>query len=137
MQTTSLEYSIVLYGSLFVFNFANLIITRRILREDLSGLITEKGPLDPALEREDGATYPNSSYSRLAGLIGAIVLAIFLWAFGNVVIYLSLTDPKSVTSVLSSISSYFLAGSALFAPYAFNQLRTTFNPAVPLTERKK
>lgn len=128
MDSSSLEHSIVLYGSLAIFNLANLTILNRVLKQDLSGLLSEKSPvLPPVAATGDPVALP-PSYSRLTGLIGGTVLAIFLWAFGNVVIYLCLTDTASVQTVLASVGSYFLAGSALFAPYAFNQLRTSFNP---------
>jgi hypothetical protein len=124
MQGTEVHFLIVLFGSLAVFNLANLVILNKILKGDLAGLLSEKGPV----VQTANASQSNPSYSRLTGLIGGVILAIFLWAFGNVVIYLSLTDPDRVSDVLSSVGSYFLAGSALFAPYAFNQLRTSFNP---------
>ena len=128
MENMPSHHLIVLYGSLAVFNLVNLVILKKILGQDLSGLLSEKGPVVPNLDGGSGSEIGNQSYSRLTGLIGGVVLAIFLWAFGNVLIYLSLMDPKTVKDVLSSVSSYFFAGSALFAPYAFNQLRTSFNP---------
>lgn len=128
MDPTELSQTIVLYGSLAIFNFANLTMQRRLLKQDFSGLLTEKNPVLPAKEASTEETAPDLSYSRLTGLIGGTVLAFFLWAFGNVVIYVSLTNPSEIATILSSVGSYFLAGSALFAPYAFNQLRTTFNP---------
>ena len=128
MENPTLHSLIILYGTLAVFNLVNLVILKKILSQDLSGLLSEKGPVVQSSDQGSGTPIGDRSYSRLTGLIGGVVLAIFLWAFGNVIVYLSLTDPASVTGILSSISSYFLAGSALFAPYAFNQLRTSFNP---------
>lgn len=128
MSYSSTDHTIVLYGTLAVFNLINLVLVNRILKQDLSGLLIEKGPLVATLDDGKTPAPQQSSYSRVAGMIGATVLAVFLWAFGNIVLYLSMTNPAGVTEVLSGVGSYFLAGSALFAPYAVNQLRTTFNP---------
>ena len=67
-----------------------------------------------------------TSYSRVAGMIGAVVLACFVWAVGNVVLYKMFAQPNDVTNLLNSLGTYFLAGASLFAPYAVNQLSTTF-----------
>lgn len=75
---------------------------------------------DPALD--------NTSYSRLSGFIGSVVLACFLWAIGNIVIYLAVTDIDKIPTFLNAIGTYFLAGASLFAPYAFNQVSKVFKP---------
>ncbi|HMD63081.1 MAG TPA: hypothetical protein VKF83_03795 [Stellaceae bacterium] len=67
-----------------------------------------------------------TSYSRLAGLIGAIVLTTFFWALANIVIVKAFTAPDEISKILSSLGPLILAGSALFAPYAFNQLGQMF-----------
>lgn len=69
-----------------------------------------------------------TSYSRVAGLIGAVVIASFYWAVGNVILYKAFVEPDSVGTFLSGLSTYFLAGASLFLPYAFNQLRDAFAP---------
>jgi hypothetical protein len=70
----------------------------------------------------------NTSYSRLSGFIGSIILACFLWAIGNILIYLAVNDMESATKFMSAMSTYFLAGASLFAPYAVNQLSAIFRP---------
>jgi hypothetical protein len=75
---------------------------------------------DPALD--------NTSYSRLSGFIGSVVMACFLWAIGNIVIYQAFNESDKISSFMSSISTYFLTGASLFAPYAFNQLSKVFKP---------
>jgi hypothetical protein len=75
---------------------------------------------DPALD--------NTSYSRVAGFIGAVVMACFLWALGNILLFDAINSPTTITTLLSSMSTYFLTGSALFAPYAFNQVSKVFKP---------
>jgi hypothetical protein len=77
--------------------------------------------IDPALD--------NTSYSRLAGFIGAIVMACFLWALGDFLIFACFTrSPEIISSILNSFGYYFLAGASLFTPYAFNQLSKVFKP---------
>jgi hypothetical protein len=69
---------------------------------------------------------PETSYSRVAGMIGAVVLACFVWAVGNVLLYKMFMAQDEVSGLLASLGSYFLAGASLFAPYAVNQLGNAF-----------
>jgi hypothetical protein len=64
------------------------------------------------------------SYSRACGSLGMIVMAGMLFALGNYILWASFFD-KSI-DILDKIGSFFLAGSSLFAPYAFNQLGSVF-----------
>lgn len=68
------------------------------------------------------------SYSRLAGVVGLMILAMFTWALGNVVLHYAFKAPTQISEILSNISSYFYGAAALFAPYAFNQFRAAFTP---------
>ena len=69
-----------------------------------------------------------TSYSRIAGAVGAIVLACFLWGLGNVILFKAFdaNGMAAIKDLLQSVGTYFLAGAALFTPYAFNQLRAAF-----------
>jgi len=67
---------------------------------------------------------PVGSFSRVAGAIGSTVLAalfagISYWALHTLFMGGDLTR-------LQDLSTFFLVGSALFAPYAFNQIRGIF-----------
>lgn len=77
-----------------------------------------------------GARPAPTSYSRIAGMVGAVVLATFLWSLGNIIIYMSFGVTTEVKELLESISAFFLAGASLFAPYAFNQLGQIFSAPV-------
>lgn len=80
-------------------------------RPVISDAIAEKS--DP-----DGKT----SFSRVAGSIGSITLASFVCGLG-IWIFFALNDPEpSKLGKLAEVVRYILASSALFAPYAFNQL---------------
>lgn len=63
------------------------------------------------------------STSRLGAAVGTLVLAVMALGVGYYMLW-SLFTRQSVD--LSSIGTYFLSGSALFAPYAFNQLSSIF-----------
>lgn len=63
------------------------------------------------------------STSRVVAAVGTLVLAAMLLGVGYYTLW-SLFTYQSVD--LSSIGTYFLAGSALFAPYAVNQLSSIF-----------
>ena len=64
-----------------------------------------------------------SSYSRITGMFGLIIMAAFLWALGNSLIYSMFIAADNVSKIMSGIGTFFLSGSALFAPYAFNQIK--------------
>lgn len=67
-----------------------------------------------------------ASYSRIAGAFGAVVLAAALYALANYIIWAAFYSPASIKDVLDKTGNFFLAGSALFAPYAVNQLTSIF-----------
>ena len=96
----------------------------------LNNVLKEKGP--------DGSATDATSYSRVTGALGAIVVTSFFWATGNVVLGLALTDVTTVKPLLDAVGNFFLIGSALFLPYAFNQLKTLFpwsaNAAVAIAQ---
>lgn len=96
----------------------------------LNKALKEKSP--------DGSASDATSYSRVTGALGAVVLTAFFWAIGNVVLDLALTNVGELSPLLSAVGPFFLVGSALFLPYAFNQLKTLFpwtaNAAVAMTQ---
>src|ERR1700748_1661217 len=86
----------------------------------LNDMLKEKSP--------DGSATDATSYSRVAGALGAIMITSFFWATGNLVLSLALRgDVTAVKPLLDALSGFFLTGSALFLPYAFNQLKTLFS----------
>lgn len=78
---------------------------------------------------DKGANGPieSTSYSRITGLFGAVVLTTFFWAMGNVILWrVATARDQDVEALIDSVWKFFLLGSALFLPYAFNQLRSVF-----------
>jgi hypothetical protein len=66
------------------------------------------------------------SFSRLAGTIGAIGIAATFVGIGYWIIFdLFLNNGGDLTKI-GDLKYYFLAGSAMFLPYAFNQLSSVF-----------
>jgi hypothetical protein len=138
----------VMWGAIIVFNIAILQLLRTTMRGlDLSAALSEKGPGgtveesikttepvpgDGQIEKEkkeklmSPGTPGETSYSRVAGMVGAVVLACFIWAIGNVVLFKAFATPAEVAPMLASLGGFFLAGASLFAPYAFNQLSNAF-----------
>lgn len=97
----------------------------------LNDMLKEKAP--------DGSATDATSYSRVSGSLGAIMITSFFWATGNLVLSLALSgDITSVKTLLGAVSGFFLIGSAPFLPYAFNQLKTLFpwgaNAAVAMAQ---
>ena len=65
-----------------------------------------------------------TSFSRVSGLLGCIVLAGFIWGLSNVVLFQAFADPGKISDLLTGTSTFILSSSALFAPYAFNSLKS-------------
>jgi hypothetical protein len=86
--------------------------------------------LDNALKEKTptGDSTGVASYSRVTGALGAVILTAFFWAIGNVVLADTLSPNAAATigPLLNAVGRFFLVGSALFLPYAFNQLKTLF-----------
>lgn len=72
----------------------------------------------------DGRPTGAISYSRVTGLIGAVVVSSLFWVMSNVSIALAILDPSDLPSLLNGVTKLFFVGAALFLPYAFNQLRS-------------
>ena len=109
----------VFWIALVVFNLSAVALLRLALTEaNIGQALQEKSSA--------GAVADTTSYSRLAGLVGAVVLAAFFWGLGNVVIRAAVFDPAGLDAVVKGVGGYLLSGAALFAPYAFNQLARLF-----------
>lgn len=79
-----------------------------------------------ASEGGEGNTTPGKvgSFSRTAGAFGAMALAAAVIGVSYWLVYALFYDQP--INVLKDASWFFLSGSALFAPYAFNQLSSVF-----------
>lgn len=152
-----MEQSIMMWGTIAIFNLAIVQLLRVTLaKADFREAMTEKATAKPTetttttttiqqgpagggaaagdapqvVTEETVApqpTPPETSYSRVAGMIGAVVLACFVWAVGNVILYkMFVSPPTDVAALIASLGSYFLAAASLFAPYAVNQLSNAF-----------
>ena len=79
-----------------------------------------------ALQEKDAAGDPTdaTSYSRVTGAIGAVMVGSLFWVVSNIVIVEAILRPHNVGELLGSIGKLFLVGAALFLPYAFNQLKS-------------
>lgn len=78
--------------------------------------------IDPGESPDDPTLKP--SFSRLCGAIGMIIMAGILLGVGMYGIW-SLFENGNAAGV-KDMGAVFLSGSALFAPYAFNQIKATF-----------
>jgi len=66
------------------------------------------------------------SASRLIAAFGLMVLAIMILGIGYGIIWSLFT--KGQIPNLTGIGPYLMGGAALFAPYAFNQIKNAFSP---------
>jgi hypothetical protein len=82
----------------------------------LAGILREKTP--------EGRPTGALSYSRVTGLIGAVIVASLFWIMSNVSIAVAILNPSDLPNILNGITKLFFVGAALFLPYAFNQLKS-------------
>jgi hypothetical protein len=110
--------------ALLVFNAPVFLVAFRVpITRKLCESLRSKGP--------PGSPVDSTSYSRVTGMFGAVVLTAFFWALGNVVVWMALSDkPETIGTLLANVQWFFLAGSALFLPYAFNQLSSIYTPPI-------
>lgn len=106
--------------AVFVFASFNLpvlaILVGLPLIADLGQALKEKTAI--------GGASDTTSYSRVTCLVGAVVLTVFFWAIGNVVLWKAFTEVADIKPIIDGAWRFFLVGSALFLPYAFNQIKS-------------
>ncbi|MDP2803961.1 MAG: hypothetical protein Q8O26_18975 [Phreatobacter sp.] len=123
----------ITFVAIGVFNIGTAVLLRSALSTvDLGQAVLEKD--ENAAKTTAGSQSNNAanglatSYSRVTGLIGALVLAAFFWGIGNAVIFNAINDPANVASMLNGVSTFIIGGASLFLPYAANQAREAFAP---------
>ena len=82
----------------------------------LAEMVQEKAP--------NGDSTGAISFSRVTGLIGAVVVASLFWIMSNVSIAVAILNPGALPDILNGITKLFFVGAALFLPYAFNQRKS-------------
>jgi hypothetical protein len=102
--------------ALIAFNMPILLAVWRLRSTtSVAEVIQEKGP--------DGQSTDSISYSRVTGLVGAVVVASLFWVMSNIAIAVAILNPDALPDILNGITKLFFVGAALFLPYAFNQLK--------------
>ncbi|CUH40181.1 hypothetical protein JSE7799_02911 [Jannaschia seosinensis] len=69
----------------------------------------------------------DTSFSRVSGALGAIGIAATFVGIGYWALHGLFFGTEANLEKISSLSTYFLAGSALFIPYGFNKISKIFN----------
>lgn len=110
----------IFYLSIFVYT-ALIIWGLKLIQKSLSDPGSFKKVLSEK-NNEDQDVSP--SFSRLTGAVGTMGLAAIFIGVGYWVIYAVFNNLSLI--VLQDLGVYFLSGSALFAPYAFNKLAGVF-----------
>ena len=85
---------------------------------DLAQALKEKSPI--------GGAGDTTSYSRVTGLVGAVIMTSFFWAMANIIVFKAFTAIADIKPLIASVQVFFLVGAAMFLPYAFNQIRSAF-----------
>jgi hypothetical protein len=86
------------------------------------------GRLGQALQEKDSAGDPTNatSYSRVTGAVGAVIVGSLFWVVSNITLALAILNPHLLPDLLTGVGKLFLVGAALFLPYAFNQLKSVW-----------
>lgn len=71
-----------------------------------------------------------TSFSRVAGAFGAMALSTAVIGMSYWIVYALFYDPAKLVN-LKDTSTFFLAGSVLFAPYAVSKMVQIFNITPP------
>lgn len=90
---------------------------------------TQRTFMAEALSEKEGAPAgvdEKSSFSRVSGALGAIGIAATFVGIGYWALHGLFFESADNLGKISSLSTYFLSGSALFIPYAFNRLSDIF-----------
>jgi hypothetical protein len=100
----------------------------KVVNATTAAVVTAVAATGAPVPPGDPAAADPTSYSRIAGAVGAIVLAAFLWGLGNVILFKAFEAGglAAIKELLQSVGTYFIAGAALFMPYAFNQIKAAF-----------
>ena len=116
---------VIMYFSLFVYTLV-LIWGLRMLKSSfkVEGTLLKLLSEDEPHPKNPKDNSPKPSFSRLAGAVGSMGLAAVFIGIGYWVIFALFTG-EDITR-LDGLGPYFLSGSALFAPYAFNKLARVF-----------
>ncbi len=70
----------------------------------------------------------SASASRLVAFLGTIAILAMFMGFGLYALWAAFNGKGAEAGVtLKAVSSYLLYGSAMYAPYAFNQIKAAFS----------
>lgn len=82
----------------------------------------------PAPATPDPVTTGTASASRLVAFLGTIAILAMFMGFGLYAIWAAFNGRATeARDTLKAVSSYLLYGSAMYAPYAFNQIKAAFS----------
>jgi hypothetical protein len=117
------ERVVILIVALASLNLSVIWLARLIVGSvDMKTALSEKAA--PAVAPIAGAEPIDAaaSSSRLISFVASVVLIGVLWGSGNYLVYAAFFEMDKIPVFLNSISSFFLSGSTLFAPYGINKL---------------
>jgi hypothetical protein len=128
-------------GLVFVLGAGGAVATlRRDPNWSIAGALSEKDPNaataqpvpavapgEPAANPANQAPVPSPSTSRLIAFFGMIAMLAFFIGFGSYLLWALFTDRGTqAKDAFDAVKSYLLYGTALYAPYALNQVSSAF-----------
>jgi hypothetical protein len=116
----SLSYLVAIITMTGVLIWGLKIVSRELSAVDPT---TQRTQMAQALSEKDT---DKTSFSRVAGALGAVGIAANFVGIGYWALHGLFFGTSTDLSKISSLSTYFLAGSALFVPYAFRSLSDIF-----------
>lgn len=80
--------------------------------------------------KQPASTEPDISYARVSGAIGSIAIASLFVGMSYWILYALFfgtgTGAYDIASKINAMGGFFIAGAALFLPYAFDRLSSIF-----------
>jgi hypothetical protein len=93
----------------------------------LAAALSEKDPSASKTQQADGSATSTSSSSRLIAFFGMIAMLAYFAGFGSFLLWAFFNGrDDEANKAFDAFKSYFLCGTALYAPYALNQLKSAF-----------
>jgi hypothetical protein len=123
-------------AAVFVLSLLALWLVRSLLVRSPGWSLSDALSEEVELTNDQGAPIKvmRASASRLIAFSGLLIMLFLYFGFGMFLLYFFGTGQKVPQDVLDGIQKFMLAGLALFAPYAANQVRAALTGALKPAE---
>jgi hypothetical protein len=133
LQPPVLDLVYAVGAAVFALSVLGLLVVRGLLVKSPGWSLGDALSEEADLTNDQGTPIKvmRASASRLIAFSGLLVMLFLYFGFGMFLLYYFGTGQKVPQDVLDGIQKFMMAGLALFAPYALNQVRAAMNKAAP------